>query len=72
MNTHTLVGYRAARYFGKVSSRSPNASLYNAALEGNELAVLGGADFPDFLYACGNYSDHHDAAEAVGLVFRIK
>ena len=24
----------------------------------------GGSDFPDFLYACGNYADHHDAGEA--------
>ena len=40
------------------------AAAYDAAIQANPSAVLAGADFPDFLYACGNYSDHHDAGEA--------
>eukprot|EP00656_Telonema_subtile_P047078 TRINITY_DN5387_c0_g1_i6.p1 TRINITY_DN5387_c0_g1~~TRINITY_DN5387_c0_g1_i6.p1 ORF type:complete len:806 (+),score=133.13 TRINITY_DN5387_c0_g1_i6:207-2624(+) len=62
MTTHTIAGYRAISYFGKVM-HSPNASLYNDALESNTEAVLAGSDFPDFLYACGKYTDHHDAGE---------
>ena len=38
-----------------------NAVAYNTAIRENTEAVAGGSDFPDFLYACGNYSDHHDA-----------
>ena len=26
-------------------------------------SVAAGSDFPDFLYACGRYADHHDAGE---------
>ena len=64
MNTHTQVGYRAAKWFGKVGDASSNASAYNAAIAANVEAVHGGSDFPDFLYACGTYSDHSDAGEA--------
>merc|ERR1712195_88877 len=62
MTTHTMAGYRAIKYYGKIM-HSPNASLYNDALELNTDAVLAGSDFPDFLYACGKYQDHHDAGE---------
>ena len=54
MTTHTMAGYRAINYFGKIM-HSPNASLYNDALDSNVEAVLAGSDFPDFLYACGKY-----------------
>lgn len=63
MNTHTMVGYRAAKYYGRVHL-SGNSSQYNAAIAAHPDTVLAGADFPDFLYACGNYPDHHDAGEA--------
>ena len=63
MSTHTMVGYRAQKYFGKVLA-SPNASLYNAAIAAQPESVAAGSDFPDFLYACGKYADHHDAGEA--------
>ena len=62
MNTHSMVGHRAWKYYGVVE-RSPNASRYNAAVASHPSAVLAGADFPDFLYACGSYADHHDAGE---------
>eukprot|EP01063_Lacrimia_lanifica_P009765 TRINITY_DN16645_c0_g2_i1.p1 TRINITY_DN16645_c0_g2~~TRINITY_DN16645_c0_g2_i1.p1 ORF type:complete len:839 (+),score=228.63 TRINITY_DN16645_c0_g2_i1:48-2564(+) len=63
MNTHSMTGHLAAQYYGRVRT-SPNASRYNAAIAGQPNAVAAGADFPDFLYACGKYADHHDAAEA--------
>jgi hypothetical protein len=40
-----------------------HAEALDEAIRNNVDAVLGGADFPDFLYACGTYSDHHDAGE---------
>ena len=60
MNTHTMVGYRAMKYFGRVAF-SPNATRYNAAIAAQPDSVLAGADFPDFGYACGG---DHDAGEA--------
>ena len=66
MLAHTLVGYRTTKYFAEVTpTASPrNFKKYNDAIINNFEAVDGGSDFPDFLYACGKYSDHHDAAEA--------
>ena len=66
MLAHTLVGYRTTKYFGEVTgSASPKFyKKYNDAIEKNLEAIDGGSDFPDFLYACGKYSDHHSAAEA--------
>ena len=60
MNEHTVVAHRALNYFGKLS-HSPNSTLYNSILHKHPDSVLAGADFPDFLYACG---DDHDAGEA--------
>eukprot|EP00466_Bigelowiella_natans_P017658 jgi/Bigna1/141182/aug1.61_g15890 len=57
-----MVGHRAARYYGKIML-SPNRTLYNDALAMYPEAVEAGSDFPDFLYACGKYADHHDAGE---------
>eukprot|EP00948_MAST-09A_sp_MAST-9A-sp1_P001838 g1838.t1 len=37
---------------------------YNDAIYAHPEAVEAGADFPDFLYACGSYADHVDAGEA--------
>ena len=63
MTSHVFVAYRTANYFGRISEEaSPhNYSRYNAAIANNQPAVLGGADFPDFGYACGG---DHDAGEA--------
>ena len=35
-----------------------------SAITAQPESVAAGADFPDFLYACGDYADHHDAGEA--------
>ena len=48
MATHTEVGERAAKYFGKIL-RSPNADKYNQAIRNHPDAVIAGSDFPDFL-----------------------
>ena len=68
MNVHTLVGERASRYYAAVTPgvgvNPKDAEVINDAIRSNGDAVLGGADFPDFLYACGSYADHHDAGEA--------
>eukprot|EP00041_Stephanoeca_diplocostata_P027879 m.777859 g.777859 ORF g.777859 m.777859 type:complete len:523 (+) comp23269_c0_seq13:58-1626(+) len=61
MNTHTMVGDRTARFYGLISSNIPNASRFNEAIQRNLEAVHGGADFPDFGYACGA---NHSAGEA--------
>ena len=44
--------------------RPAHAAVFDSSLRENHNAVLAGADFPDFLYACGSYADHHDAGEA--------
>ena len=69
MNVHSIVGHRATRYFGAIVNGTAgvppsHAAAYNAAIQSNPNAVMAGADFPDFLYACGSYKDHHDAGEA--------
>ena len=68
MNVHSIVGYRAFKYHASVtpSAHVPaaHATAHAAAIRENLPSVLGGADFPDFLYACGKYEDHHDAGEA--------
>ena len=68
MNVHSIVGYRAHAYYGGVvpgdGLSNERAAEFDAAIRENGPSVLGGSDFPDFLYACGNYSDHHDAGEA--------
>ena len=69
MNVHSIVGQRATKYYGMVANVTAgvpeaDALAYNRAIQEFPLAVLAGADFPDFLYACGTYSDHHDAGEA--------
>lgn len=68
MNVHTLVGERASAYFAGVTAGegiSPTmAAALQAVIRNNTDAISGGADFPDFLYACGTYADHHDAGEA--------
>jgi glycosylphosphatidylinositol phospholipase D len=62
LNTHTYVGYRTATHYGHIPlAASENATKYNAAIQKNIGAVMGGADFPDFGYACGK---DHDAGEA--------
>jgi len=68
MNVHSLIGLRAHAYYAAVQPMgmhisSAAAAAYNSAIADNLPAVLGGADFPDFLYACGSYADHHDAGE---------
>eukprot|EP01062_Namystynia_karyoxenos_P061066 TRINITY_DN52_c0_g1_i1.p1 TRINITY_DN52_c0_g1~~TRINITY_DN52_c0_g1_i1.p1 ORF type:complete len:920 (+),score=309.51 TRINITY_DN52_c0_g1_i1:102-2762(+) len=63
MNTHTMAGHRALHYYGKVLN-STQAARHNDAIRSNPDAVHAGADFPDFLYACGKYKNHHDAGEA--------
>jgi hypothetical protein len=60
MNTHTMVGHRASKYFAKIRA-SPNASRYNAAVRAQPQSLAAGSDFPDFGYACGG---DHDAGEA--------
>ena len=60
MSTHTMVGDRTARFYGKISG-SPSAARYNAAIAAQLDAVHGGADFPDFGYLCGS---NHSAGEA--------
>ena len=45
MSTHTMVGYRAAKHFGKIT-HSPNSSLYNDAIQAQIESVHAGADFP--------------------------
>ena len=60
MEEHTSVAHRALSYYGKVS-QSPQSQLYNDLLQKYPDSVLAGADFPDFLYACGT---DHDAGEA--------
>ena len=68
MNVHTLVASRALKYYAGVAPglglTSTQAQHLEAAIREFPEAVLGGADFPDFLYACGRYADHHDAGEA--------
>ena len=69
MNVHSIVGHRATSYFAGVANRTAgippeHAAAYDAAIKEYATAVLAGADFPDFLYACGSYKDHHDAGEA--------
>jgi hypothetical protein len=68
MNVHSIVGLRATSYYAALvpgGALSPElASAYQDAIDGNLNAVLGGSDFPDFLYACGEFADHHDAGEA--------
>eukprot|EP00756_Hemistasia_phaeocysticola_P018054 Hpha_TRINITY_DN15571_c2_g14::TRINITY_DN15571_c2_g14_i1::g.106278::m.106278/K01127/E3.1.4.50; glycosylphosphatidylinositol phospholipase D len=64
MNTHTMVGHRAQQYYGKVSTAVPRSDLHNKAITQFIDAVHAGSDFPDFLYACGSYKNHHDAGEA--------
>lgn len=68
MNVHTMVGERALAYFaGLVPGEGlppASAAAFDAALRAFPGAVAGGSDFPDFLYACGSYDDHHDAGEA--------
>ena len=63
-----LIGLYAHSYSGGVRPTDQvsvaQARAYSVAIANNLDAVLGGADFPDFLYACGSYADHHDAAEA--------
>jgi len=65
MVAHSYVGLRAAKYFAAVTplGSASHAAAYNDAIQSNMDAVEGGSDMPDFLYACGNYSDHHDAGE---------
>ena len=72
MNVHSIVGHRATSYFAGVANRTAgippeHAAAYDAAIKEYATAVLAGADFPDFLYACGSYKDHHDAGEAAQL-----
>jgi hypothetical protein len=66
MDVHSIIGRRAIDYYGGVSLESiqPSANDLNSIIRTHEHAILGGADFPDFLYACGKFSDHYDAAEA--------
>lgn len=63
MATHTMVGYRCAKYFGRVH-HSNNSVKFNQAIANNLEAYLGGADFPDFLYAYNKNATLHNAAEA--------
>ena len=65
MDVHSIVGRRALDYYGGVglSSLAPSSDDLLTIIRDNQNAVEGGSDFPDFLYACGNYSDHHDAGE---------
>lgn len=68
MNVHTLVGERAHAYYSGlapgVGITPAQQAAFEAAIRGNLDYVAGGSDFPDFLYACGAYADHHDAGEA--------
>ena len=41
-----------------------SAAAFQNAIRNHPDAVLAGSDFPDFLYAGGNYKDYHAAAEA--------
>ena len=59
MDIHSVVARRAIDYFGNV----PKHAKLSALIRASPNAILGGADFPDFLYACGKYADHHDAGE---------
>ena len=66
MNIHSIVGQRAADFFGGVAPgvSRPHAAYLDSVLRQYPEALSGGADFPDFLYACGQkYADSHDAAE---------
>ena len=68
MNVHSVVGQRAHAYYAGIVEThgvsADRAAAYDAAVGENLPSVLAGADFPDFLYACGSYADHHDAGEA--------
>jgi hypothetical protein len=69
MNVHSIVGHRAASYFGGIANStagiSPGtAQALDTLIRDHQESVLAGSDFPDFLYACGSYADHHDAGEA--------
>eukprot|EP00939_MAST-03C_sp_MAST-3C-sp1_P004356 g4356.t1 len=60
MATHTMVGVRASKYYGKIVS-SPNHAFYNEILSNYSDIVVSGSDFPDFLFL---YNDsRHDRAE---------
>lgn len=67
MNVHSIVGQRAHAYYAGIvpttGVTAERAKAFDDAVQENLAAVLGGADFPDFLYACGSYADHHDAGE---------
>jgi hypothetical protein len=66
MNTHTMVGLRAAQHYARVRF-SPRSHLYNRAIREQPLAVLAGSDFPDFGYAADDLplpGLTHDAGEA--------
>ena len=60
MEEHSSVAHRTLSYFGNLT-HSPNSTLYNDLIRKHPNSVLAGADFPDFLYACGT---DHDAGEA--------
>lgn len=70
MNVHSIVGYRAYKYYGGVypsaTVDAEHADAFTRVIHDNLDAVLGGSDFPDFLYAGppGSYPDYHDAGEA--------
>ena len=59
MDIHSVTARRAIDYFGSVPKHAELSELIKASPH----AILGGADFPDFLYACGKYADHKDAGE---------
>ena len=65
MLAHTYAGVKSTLFYTAVTDTGSkaNADAYNEAIQSNPEAVEGGSDMPDFLYACGNYSDHHDAGE---------
>eukprot|EP00039_Didymoeca_costata_P015958 m.278609 g.278609 ORF g.278609 m.278609 type:complete len:870 (+) comp16316_c1_seq3:130-2739(+) len=60
MNTHVWVGELTRRYYGEIRYGN-NAEKYTNAIANNPDCIQGGADFPDFLYACGS---NHSAGEA--------
>ena len=60
MATHTMVGVRAAKYYGKVA-KNANADFYNRILSEHSIEVISGSDFPDFLYLY--HDERHDMAE---------
>ena len=61
MDTHSIVGQRALDFYGSVLGTAKHN--LTQVIRRHPNAVLGGSDFPDFLYACGKYTDHHDAGE---------